>query len=256
MCCTADVSALSNTIIYAGHQTRDGQRVQVLAYQNKAESTGPNAMILPIPTDISLGPDNLVDTREGGAFLETIATALGPRPRAYDSNTIIGAAADFDLAQVVEVGSYTVLLADRLSQVSEALERVPVNKRPRFSSEFIAGYAELYPNHRFVICCWEGELNAEPVMLWFVPREARLFIPTMDAHDGQAPKPGWIRTDHVIVVGVEQGGTPIEHVLLHTTPETIKCLLAAQVQRHDVAWHSPNGDSWFGDGGLERIALQ
>lgn len=254
MCCTADISTLSNTIIYAGHQTRNGQRVQVLAYQNKAESTGPNAMILPIPTDVSMGPDNLVGTREGGAFLETLAEVLAPRYRSFSMDSVVGAAAN-SVAQVVEVGSYTIVIADRLSQVREALERVPENKRPEFSSEFLVGYARLYPDHRFVICCWEGELKAEPVMLWFVPRDERLFIPTMDAHDGGAPKPGLVITDHTIIVGVEQHGSPLKHIRLNTTDEILD-LLAPQANRFDVPWRSPNGDTWFEDNVLHRVALQ
>jgi hypothetical protein len=255
MCCTADLSTLSDTIIYAGHQTREDQRVQVLAYQNKAKSTGPNAMILPIPTDVSMGPDNLVDTREGGAFLGILAEALAPQYRRLSDDSLVGAASMNFGAQVVEVGSYTIVLAERLSQVREALERVPENKRPEFSSEFLVGYGKLYPDHRFVICCWEGELKAEPVMLWFVPRDERLFIPTMDAHDGGAPKPGWVSTDHAIIVGVEQHGTAIKNIRLDTT-DTIMALLAPQAQRHDVAWHSPNGDTWFEDGVLHRVTLQ
>lgn len=257
MCCTSGPAKLANTIIYAGHSTRGDQRVQVLAYQNNAQSYGANAMILPIPTDVALGPDNLVDTREGGAFLGQLVEALKPKRRSLSKS--FGAAAGFadDLAEVFESGSYTVVTAQRLSQVREALTRVPANKRPEFTSEFLIGYGKLYQNHKFVICCWEGELEAEPVMLWFVPRDERLFIPTMDAHDGGAPQPGMVETDHDIIVGTKDAGIPLRSAIsFKNIPDTIAALLAPRGIHHAPAWEAPNGDTWATDKGeVTRIPL-
>jgi hypothetical protein len=260
MCCTAGPAQLENTIIYAGHATREGQRVQVLAYQNKAQSFAANAMILPIPTDVSMGPENMVDTREGGWFLETLRESLRPRTARRFSKGLIGAAALNDSFQVFESGSYTVVLADRLSLVRSALAQVPEHKRPEFSSEFLVGYGKLYPNHKFVVCCWAGELKAEPMMLWFVPRDEQLFIPTMDAHDGGAPRPGLVKTDHAIVVGttaVQETGMAVDTMWrFETLPDTIKSLLAPRAFLHTPPARAQNGDTWAEHGKISRVALQ
>lgn len=42
----------------------------MIGYQNKANSRGPIAMILPIPTLEAMGPHNLVDTRATPWLLE------------------------------------------------------------------------------------------------------------------------------------------------------------------------------------------
>ena len=66
MCMTLYPAVLSKTILYAGEALIDGKLVHVLGYQNTAknESKGPNAMILPFPTSIAMGPGNVVDTSE------------------------------------------------------------------------------------------------------------------------------------------------------------------------------------------------
>jgi hypothetical protein len=46
---------------------------------------------------------------------------------------------------VFYVGSYTVILAENVKQIPEALTRVAVSKRPKISSNFLIGFDKLYP---------------------------------------------------------------------------------------------------------------
>lgn len=80
MCCTLQPAQLSKTIVYAGRAQRQGKPVAVLAYQNTASSSvGANAMVLPFPTDTTMGPDNIIDTREAGFSYGTWMRALAAK---------------------------------------------------------------------------------------------------------------------------------------------------------------------------------
>src|SRR5689334_18183446 len=75
MCITFHASELSNTKLYAGEARRGDTYVHVIAYQNKAATKGPNAMILPLPAAVMPGPENVVDTRGFELFLDDIHSA-------------------------------------------------------------------------------------------------------------------------------------------------------------------------------------
>src|SRR5689334_16907226 len=75
MCCTFEKSEMSNTRIYVGEAVRQSKLVHVLAYQNNAISKGPNAMVLPFPTDVKLSQENVIDTTKFKTFLEDISEA-------------------------------------------------------------------------------------------------------------------------------------------------------------------------------------
>jgi hypothetical protein len=203
MCICSAPAHLSNTLIYVGEATRRGQLVHVLAYQNTADndSTGPNAMILPFPAAEAMGPENILDTRSYSSFLKDITDASKQRTRSLGmSKHAKGAPAG---AQVFDVGSYTVVLAEKASQIHGALELVPENKRPIISTKFLIGFGNLYPNQPIAVCCWDGHLAAEPLLWWYVPTNKDvLFVPTMDAHDGNSPDVNAkVATDHIISVG-------------------------------------------------------
>jgi hypothetical protein len=58
-----------------GEARRGDTYVHVIAYQNKAATTGPNAMILPLPAAVMPAPENVVDTRSFKFFLDDIHRA-------------------------------------------------------------------------------------------------------------------------------------------------------------------------------------
>lgn len=197
---------LSSTLIYSGEGIRNSKNVHVLAYQNTArnEHAGPNAMIIPFPTNAVMGEDNVIDTRQFKGFLKDITNASKMQMRTLGGdarNMMKGVAAAS--AKVFDVGSYTVVLAEKASHIPVALERVPENKRPVISTKFLIGYSQIYKDHPIAVCCFDGTIEAEPLLWWYEPKDSKaLFIPTMDAHDGDPPKlTEAVQTDHIISVG-------------------------------------------------------
>lgn len=246
MCCTFTASEMSDTRIYAGEAERNGETVHILAYQNTAQTNAPNAMVLPIPTDKTLGADNLIDTRQFKNFLKDITQASESRRRAkFNSRGMTLGAADYsELAQVLDVGSYTVVLADHVDQIPEALTRVSENKRPAVSKKFLQGYGKLYPNQPIAVCCWDGALEAEPLLMWYVPKDrSTLFIPTMDAHDGNAPHVGEkVNTDHIISVGAVGPTTGNRVTYNQIIPAEVQDLLPTHVYGHRLPVWIENDD--------------
>lgn len=243
MCCTFAPAKLSDTIIYAGTARREGQDVHVLAYQNKAKSPGPNAMILPIPTVMPMGPQNVVDTREAAWFLRDMESST---QEVYRSRLLLGSAVP-KAAQVFDSGSYTVVLAEHAETIPEALARVPEHKRPNVAPEFFAEYGKLYPGWPIAVCCWSGTIQAEPLLWWYVSKYPDwLFFPTVDAHDGRSPRSEDVLVDHVLLWGSPEG--PFKPRFRRQLPDTIQELMPPTL--HALRPHGmlPNGDYWVRSG--------
>ncbi len=211
MCMTTSRATLSNTQIYVGEGYHNGEYVHVLAYQNKAAShprdwnsvAEPNAMVLPFPTSQEMSEENMIDTRPFKSFLKDISWASKYVMKTLGVETNSARGISLKSAQVFSLGSYTVVLAENVWQIQEALTRVPEKKRPTISNEFLAGYDKLYPNQPIAVCCWEGTIEAEPLLWWYKPtNKDTLFIPTMDAHDGGPPDVNAkVNSDHQISIG-------------------------------------------------------
>lgn len=252
MCCTFEKSEMSNTRIYVGEAQRQGKLVHVLAYQNTAISKGPNAMVLPFPTEVKMGQENVIDTTKFKNFLEDIGEASRAIMKSAGSRGMTLGAASFDAdglrAEVFDSGSYTVVLATNVWQIPEALSRVPAERRPSVSSDFLIGYNELYDGQPIAVCCWDGSIEAEPMLWWYEPSNSNaLFIPTMDAHDGKAPKLGVkVDTDHLISVGSTNGniGDKVRYRDASKIPAEVKELLPLLVHGKKVYDRQPNGDSF------------
>lgn len=247
MCMSFRESKMSDTILFAGEAEKNGKHVHVLAYQNSAESSGPNAMILPFPTNVSMGPDNIIDTRGFKNFLRNITDASKQVTKGmrFSRGLTLGAKS-FDMreAQVFDVGSYTVILADHVDQVPAALMRVPQNKRPHVGVDFLSGFGKLYPNSPVALCCWAGSLEAEPLLWWYEPRVTdTLFVPTMDAHDGKAPRMDtMVYTDHIVSVGAVGPTTGNRVRYQDNIPTEVMDLLPSHVYGSRLPARLPNGD--------------
>ena len=209
MCCTVDVAELSSTKLYVGDAMHNDKYVHVVAYQNQASSMGPNAMIIPFPTDKPMGPENIIDTSEFPTFVSDISEASrilsrgGYMTLGDDDDMLDGCAAALNEAQVFDVGTYTVILATSAAQIPAALQKVPESKRPVVTLKFLLKYGQLYPKQPIAVCCWNGKVEAEPLLWWYEPKDPNIFfIPTMDAHNGEAPDlEATVMVDHLISVG-------------------------------------------------------
>jgi hypothetical protein len=248
MCMTSAPAKLSNTLIYSGSAIKDDKEVHVLAYQNNAISVGPNAMIIPFPTSDEMDEKNIIDTRLFKSFLKdiTAASQIQRLSRGFSLNVTKGASAA-SFAKVFDVGSYTVVLAKKASQVPEALTRVPEYKRPTITTKFLLGFSDLYKDQPIAICCWDGEIEAEPLLWWYPPKDkSNFFIPTMDAHDGNAPRlTDVVQTDHIISVGSAQSDRVGHHYKVrYTDPLTkeITDLLPTYVYGMKLGSTYKNGD--------------
>ena len=254
MCCSLEPAKLTNTILYAAEALHEGHLVHVLGYQNRAENQfkGPNAMLLPIPSDVAMGPANMLDTTAAKHILTDYADAVRAH-HARRSRSMKGFGADsmdFDEAQVFDKGSYTVALADNAKALTAALARIPSNTRPAVKPDIFAAYDKLYPGWKMALCAWDGTLEAEPLLWWYEPKNAaNLFLPALDAHDGHPPKlASDVDVDHCIVVGSvtgpsKKGLEAIEVRFQDALPEHLKPFLASTVAGYETAGRRmKNGD--------------
>jgi len=259
MCITTAAARLTKTLIYVGEGIRKDDEVHVLAYQNNAHSDGPNAMVLPFPTDKEMTPDNAIDTRTFKRFLRNIADASKMKTLGMDSDLRLNATKGISrgMAQVFNSGSYTVVLAENVEQIPEALERVPANKRPEISEYFLWGYGQLYPNQPIAVCCWDGTIQAEPLLWWYTPKNKdHLFVPTMDAHDGAPPRlTDAVETDHIISVGsvTDRYLNRQNRVgYLDTLPASVLTLLPQHVYGTKLGSTYKNGDMFLSTEALNK----
>lgn len=255
MCCTIELSHVTNTIvscIEARHHAT-GALVHVLGYQNKATSNMPNAMLIPFPTRVAMGPANVVDTRKCPTILMDYKDAISPpMPMCFGDDSSRG-------VSVFDAGSYTIVLAANAGEIPAALMQVPSNKRPAINQALFDRYAELYPANdwQIALCCWDGAIDAEPMMWWYEPNDpTRLFLPGLDAHDGKPPSSGPVDVDHVLVVGSNIRKVPTAQPIYFgsSISSDVSPFIASRVNGAEFTnMQLPNGDWWFNVAGFDRL---
>ncbi len=196
---------MSNTILYAAEALHNERIVHVMGYQNRASNLdpGPNAMLLPIPTDRKLGPENTLDMRLAKNVLTDYAKAVRPVMRGTRSKGF-GSDERSMSVQVFDSGSYTIVLAQDAREIPSALDLLPENKRPRnVHTAIFDAYASWYRGWPLALCAWDGSVEAEPMVWWYEPKDAsRLFLPALDGHDGNVPDlNAKVAVDHTVIVG-------------------------------------------------------
>lgn len=248
---------MGGTHIYVGEAIHNEKYVHVMAYQNWAESDKPNAMILPIPTKQAVTRDNVLDTRTFKGFLKDISNASKHVVKSFRRNEGPASAGSRGLADVFDVGSYTVILAEHAKQVPEALTRVPESKRPVISYKFLLWFAQHFKDQPLAICCWSGSLtDIEPLLWWYEPSNPNQFyIPTFDAHDGNPPDmTKKVDTDHTISVGSTLHPTG-HQVRYENQPKfgPAMHLLPSKVHGYRPARVEPNADTYAKVADVRRL---
>lgn len=200
MCVTTGPSEMSETLIYTGQHRYAGKDVHVLAYQNNASSIGglPNAMLLPIPATHSIQKEHLVDTTEFKSFLKDMAASTKFKGKMLGHDSLKKSE-----TQAFKVGSYYIITGSAPSEIFKRIKDVPKECRPSITEEFLQSYADHYVDFQLVLCCWAGDIEAEPILMWYEPKKMhQLFVPMADAHDGAMPRFGEdVRMDHIVMTG-------------------------------------------------------
>lgn len=169
------------------------------AYQNDTEnlSNTPNAMILPIPGFTK--PEWFVDTSAYNLFLKEIVENDAERSRGIS----LGMKSRAKGFQKFEIGQYLVGLCSTLQGMKDFLNSVDESKCATISDELLQFFATTYPNWSFAICLFaaNAEMKSQPIAYSYEPfYPDMLFYPTMDSHDGTAPKNVATLMDHSFIV--------------------------------------------------------
>ncbi|MFJ9456362.1 hypothetical protein ACIRST_14875 [Kitasatospora sp. NPDC101447] len=219
MCISTSEAAFSGTIVYCGRQHHPVHGlIHVLGYQNTAVNLtdGPNAMLLHVPTS-RLTPGQFLPVGRSGDVLERMVSAVRPVPVATDR--IDWMCGDPEAVQVFEHDVYTVLLADDPTAIPAALQQVPSHRRPDLDPDLLRFYADHFPDHTIVLCCFDNAdaQRAKPLLLWYRPLDPdRLTVPALDSHTGAAPDlDSVVPVDHWVLLSTDQAppgwGEPVDY---------------------------------------------
>jgi hypothetical protein len=204
MCITVKAAEMSSTKILSLPIKEYG--THFLAYSNKVRNTSgkPNAMIFAIPGitkqewfhDTTKYKDFLDEVIDKASLDEWMgADSFGSRGETL--NDSLGAFEEFKL------GMYTVGLASSFDGAEAFIASLGDDKRPEVSESLRAFFREKYAGWSFAVCCFNaGEaINAQPIAFEYAPfNPGFLYFPTMDAHDGNAPRLNkMVDTDHVMI---------------------------------------------------------
>lgn len=203
--------------------------IRVLMYQNTAQSKGgvANAMLLHIPTETHMGPENFIDLTNAPKVLDDMVRTFKPRTRGMDMYSL--GAKSIGSAQVFQSGEYHIVLAENTDQIPEALEEVPIEKRPSVDPALLEFYQDRFGStHKYVLACFNNANTVEPapIGLWYVPSEATkeyLVFPALDCHTGGVPDIYKnVATDHWLFASDENmGGRGTRIQYSRNVPESV-----------------------------------
>lgn len=217
MCVSSAAALFTGTTLYLGRQTHaEHGLIHVLGYQNTVTNlaAGPNAMLLHLPA-IGMAPDNLVTVGRDSDFLDRIAAGAIPVSRSAGVDWMGGG----EEVQVFEHDIYTMLLASDATMLPSALHRVDPRKRPSLDPDLLAFYADHYPRHAMLLCCFDNAeaQRAKPLLLRYQPHEPDLLVaPALDCHTGAPPDlSAPVVVDHQVIFGTDAAppgwGRPIHY---------------------------------------------
>lgn len=237
MCISAGPAHFSKTKI----MTVPVENKHFTAYQNNAinETNQPNALILPIPGITK--PEYFVNTSTYNKFLEEIVDAYRPRSRGI---TLGGMKSKG--FEKFELGQYTVGLVKNLTGMLDFLKSVDENKRAKINPELLNFFAEKYEGWSFAICLFNASdsMKSQPIAYFYEPFYSNvLFFPTMDSHDGFAPKEKNEILDHDFILPGDYRTD--RDYLTQDVPEFIKNNGYRILEYHNEYFSNSNGDCYW-----------
>ena len=207
------------------------------SYQNDAINKGkqPNALILPIPGTTK--PEYFVNTSEYNKFLEEIVENRKPKTRSLSLSKSLKSFESFEL------GQYTVGLVKNLTGMLDFLKSVDESKRAKINPELLNFFAEHYEGWSFAICLFNSAdtMKSQPIAYFYEPFYSNvLFFPTMDSHDGFAPKMQNEEFDHDFIYSLDNDET--SDFFTQKVPDFIKNNSYSVLPFHNRYYSNSNGD--------------
>ncbi len=255
MCCSLDEAHFTGTKIL-GHRMDLPQvgNIQVILYQNKVLSQGgaPNAMLLHVPTNTAMGPENFIDMTDASDVLEDMVRALQP-PVSRGGDFMIGSASlGCDSVQVFDSGQYTIVLADNAEDIHGALSRVPEDKRPEIKKSLLQFCQETYPvGYKFFLACFNNRSLREPAPIgyWYVPTTEHsdyFMIPAVDSHTGEAPDLfASVHVDHYVFLSTDKMTDGVRVHYSDDISNDVARFLPTRIVGREYYGSLPNGDFRF-----------
>jgi len=198
MCITVNHAKLSKTKILS-LTLESGNHF--IAYSNTVVNLSgkPNAMILPIPGETK--PEWFHNTESYKEFLDEI-TDNSDFMKNY-LGLISRSAKGISTLEKFELGMYSVGLSNDFDGIKQFINELPENKRPVVSEELQNFFQNKYAGWSFAICTFDSEktIDAQPIAFEYKPFFTEfLYFPTMDGHDGKAPKiDSAVESDHTFI---------------------------------------------------------
>ena len=229
MCISLKPSKMSKTKIMVG---RCSNEEHYLAYKNTSVnlSDKPNVMVLPIPTDY-LDASNVIDTSSYKEFLNVYEEAI--KPLSFNRGVDSLRSAKVYVNQISS-GSYHIVVGNSLKDIFDVISDMPSDKKPDIQISDLIKLKDIYPNYSFAFCIWDGQVDAEPIMFKYKPFDYdRIFIPTLDLHDGKDFSFGSVFLDHSIMIGLDFIDDVKEESSIHGSGN----LLVANFGSKDLTYH-------------------
>lgn len=230
MCISLKPSKMSKTKILVG---RCSKEEHYLAYKNTSVnlSDKPNVMVLPIPTNY-LDASNVIDTSSYKEFLNVYEEAI--KPVTLNGGSLRLTKSRGVYVNQISSGSYDIVVGNSLEDIFDVISGIPIGKKPGIQIYDLMKLKDIYPNYSFAFCIWDGQVDAEPIMFKYKPFDYdRIFIPTLDLHDGNGFSFGSVFLDHSIMIGLDFMDDIKEESLTHGSGN----LLVANFGSKDITYH-------------------
>lgn len=257
MCVSTGPAAFNGTKIMLNSTYVSGLgRIHVLAYQNEVRSfSGPNAMLLHIPSNRPMSKVNFIDTTAFPGILDDMVDSVEPFSGRGPQRSAFGSKG-FGPVQVFTCGPYDIALARDAADIPSALDEINPAKRPPLNNDLFQfygeGFREAGVDWHVALLCFNNQRSMQPppVMVWYEPTKTeagRFRLPALDCHTGDVPDlKEEVMTDHWLFLATDEmrGGVPVHYTKRIRDEQTAR-LLPSRVHGIRFERPMPNGDFGF-----------